>query len=119
MTITGEDDDVVDYDVKVRILGYTDSTDTNYASTSAIKTHAFKYTFININDDLQKGMSPIVQIGANQKVNAKTRIILDGSASYDPDPTGRIVSFKWKYAGQRTDPMIIACLLYTSPSPRD
>ena len=48
-------------------------------------------------------MSPIVQIGPNQKVNEKTRVILDGSASYDPDPTGRIVSFKWKYVGQRTD----------------
>jgi len=74
--------------------------DTNYASTSAIKTHAFKYTFTNINDDLQKGVSPIVQIGPDQKVNAKTRVILDGSASYDPDPTGRIISFKWKYVGQ-------------------
>ena len=103
LTITGEDDDVVDDDVRVRILGYTDSIDTNYASTSAIKTHAFKYTFTNINDDLQKGVSPIVQIGADQKVNEKTRVILDGSASYDPDPTGRIVSFKWKYVGQRTD----------------
>jgi len=103
VTITGEDDDVSDYDVRVRILGYTDSIDTNYASTSAIKTHAFKYTFTNINDDLQKGVSPIVQIGADQKVNEKTRVILDGSASYDPDPTGRIVSFKWKYVGQRTD----------------
>ena len=100
VTITGEDDDVSDYDVRVRILGYTDSIDTNYASTSAIKTHAFKYTFTNINDDLQKGVSPIVQIGADQKVNEKTRVILDGSASYDPDPTGRIVSFKWKYVGQ-------------------
>jgi len=103
VTITGEDDDVSDYDVRVRILGYTDSVDPNYASTSAIKTHAFKYTFTNINDDLQKGVSPIVQIGADQKVNEKTRVILDGSASYDPDPTGRIVSFKWKYIGQRTD----------------
>ncbi|RTZ89953.1 MAG: hypothetical protein DSY93_05625, partial [SAR324 cluster bacterium] len=103
LTITGEDDDVSDYDVRVRILGYTDSVDTNYASTSAIKSHAFKYTFTNINDDLQKGVSPIVQIGADQKVNEKTRVILDGSASYDPDPTGRIVSFKWKYIGQRTD----------------
>ena len=77
--------------------------DGNYASTSVIKTHAFKYTFTNINDDLQKGVSPIVQIGDDQKVNEKTRVILDGSASYDPDPTGRIVSFKWKYVGQRTD----------------
>ena len=72
-------------------------------NTSQIKTHAFKYTFTNINDDLQKGVSPIVQIGPDQKVNAKTRVILDGSASYDPDPTGRIISFKWKYVGQRTD----------------
>ena len=45
MTITGEDDDVSDFDVRVRILGYTDSLasiegepvtenekDTNYAS---------------------------------------------------------------------------------------
>jgi hypothetical protein len=103
VTITGEDDDISDFDVRVRILGYTDSVDTNYASTSAIETHAFKYTFTNINDDLQKGVSPIVQIGADQKVNEKTRVILDGSASYDPDPTGRIVSFKWKYVGQRTD----------------
>ena len=103
VTITGEDDDVSDYDVRVRILGYTHSDDTNYASTSAIKTHAFKYTFTNINDDLQKGVSPIVQIGPDQKVNAKTRVILDGSASYDPDPTGRIVSLKCKYVGQRTD----------------
>ncbi|MEE3254735.1 MAG: hypothetical protein VX199_03465, partial [Chloroflexota bacterium] len=77
--------------------------DTNYASTSAIKSHAFKYTFTNINDDLQKGVSPIVQIGPDQKVNAKTRVILDGSASYDPDPTGRIVSFEWEYVGQRDD----------------
>jgi len=103
LTITGEEDDISDYDVRVRIMGYTDSIDTNYASTSSIKTHAFKYTFTNINDDLQKGVSPIVQIGADQKVNEKTRVILDGSASYDPDPTGRIVSFKWKYVGQRTD----------------
>jgi len=103
VTITGEDDDLSDYDVRVRILGYTDSVDANYASTSAVKTHAFKYTFTNINDDLQKGVSPIVQIGADQKVNEKTRVILDGSASYDPDPTGRIVAFKWKYIGQRTD----------------
>jgi len=106
LTITGEDDDVVDDDVRVRILGYTDSTDANYATDSApdsAKTHAFKYTFTNINDDLQKGLSPIVQIGADQKVNEQTRVILDGSASYDPDPTGRIVSYKWKYVGQRTD----------------
>jgi len=48
VTITGEDDDVSDYDVRVRILGYTDSVDTNYASTSAIKAHAFKYTFTNV-----------------------------------------------------------------------
>jgi hypothetical protein len=48
-------------------------------------------------------MSPIVQIGADQKVNELTRVILDGSASYDPDPTGSIVSYKWKYVGQRTD----------------
>ena len=34
VTITGEDDDVVDDDVRVRIVGYTDSIDTNYASTS-------------------------------------------------------------------------------------
>jgi hypothetical protein len=103
VTITGEDDDVVDDDVRVRILGYTVSEDANYASSAVINTHAFKYTFTNINDDLQKGLSPIVQIGADQKVNEQTRVILDGSASYDPDPTGRIVSFKWKYVGQRTD----------------
>ncbi|HBD29091.1 MAG TPA: hypothetical protein DC040_08040, partial [Deltaproteobacteria bacterium] len=42
-------------------------------------------------------------IGADQKVNEQTRVILDGSASYDPDPTGSIVSYKWKYVGQRTD----------------
>ena len=103
VTITGEDDDVVDDDVRVRIVGWTDSEDSNYASSAVINTHAFKYTFTNINDDLQKGLSPIVQIGADQKVNEQTRVILDGSASYDPDPTGRIVSFKWKYVGQRTD----------------
>jgi hypothetical protein len=68
LTITGEDDDVVDDDVRVRIVGYTDSVDTNYASTTVINTHAFKYTFTNINDDLQKGLSPIVQIGADQKL---------------------------------------------------
>ena len=99
LTITGEDDDIVDNDVRVRIVGYTDSFDANYASRS----HAFKYTFTNINDDLQKGRSPIVQIGADQKVNEKTRVVLDGSASYDPDATGRIISYKWNYVGQRTD----------------
>ena len=103
LTISGEDDSVVDDDVRVRIIGYTESTDTNYSSTSANRAHAFKYTFTNINDDLQKGLSPIVQIGEDQKVNEKTRVILDGSASYDPDPTGRIISYKWKYVGQRTD----------------
>ena len=103
LIITGEDDSVVDDDVRVRIVGYTESTDTNYSSTSDSRQHAFKYTFTNINDDLQKGLSPIVQIGADQKVNEQTRVILDGSASYDPDPTGRIVSYKWKYVGQRTD----------------
>ena len=103
MTITGEDDSVVDDDVRVRILGYTQSDDANYASTSANRVHAFKYTFTNINDDLQKGLSPIVQIGEDQKINEKTRVILDGSASYDPDPTGRIVSYKWNYVGQRSD----------------
>jgi len=117
VTITGEDDDVSDYDVRVLILGYTDSVDANYASTSAVKTHAFKYTFTNINDDLQKGVSPIVQIGPDQKVNEKTRVILDGSASYDPDPTGRIVAYKWKYVGQRTDVTLTTrereyCLFY-------
>ncbi|GIT07187.1 MAG: hypothetical protein CM1200mP30_08170 [Pseudomonadota bacterium] len=103
LTITGEDDSVVDGDVRVRIIGYTQSNDTNYASTSANRAHAFKYTFTNINDDLQKGLSPIVQIGEDQKINEKTRVILDGSASYDPDPTGRIVSYKWNYVGQRSD----------------
>ena len=44
-----------------------------------------------------------MQIGEDQKVNEKTRVILDGSASYDPDPTGRIVSYKWIYVGQRSD----------------
>ncbi|MDP6308405.1 MAG: hypothetical protein QGG66_05635, partial [SAR324 cluster bacterium] len=107
LTITGEDDDVADSDVRVRILGYTDSVDTNYASTSITKSHAFKYTFTNINDDLQKGRSPIVQIGPDQNVNEETRVILDGSASYDPDPTGRIVSYNWVYAGQRKDIEII------------
>ena len=48
-------------------------------------------------------MSPIVQIGEDQKVNEQTRVVLDGSASYDPDPTGHIVSYAWKYVGQRTD----------------
>ena len=68
LTITGKDDDVVDDDVRVRIVGWTDSEDSNYASSAVINTHAFKYTFTNINDDLQKGLSPIVQIGADQKV---------------------------------------------------
>jgi hypothetical protein len=104
LTITGEDDSIFDGDVRVRIVGYTKSTDTNYNTmTAGSKPHAFKYTFTNINDDQQKGLSPIVQIGADQKVNEKTRVILDGSASYDPDPTGRIVSYKWVYVGQRTD----------------
>ena len=103
LTITGEDDSVVDDDIRVRIVGYTKSNDTNYASSTDSSPHAFKYTFTNINDDLQKGLSPIVQIGADQKVNEQTRVILDGSASYDPDPTGRIVSYKWSYVGQRTD----------------
>ena len=104
VTITGEDDEVVDTDVKVRIVGYTDSdNDTNYSSTNSVKNHAFKYVFTNINDDLQRGLSPIVQIGPDQKINENTRVVLDGSASYDPDPTGRIVSYKWKYAGQRSD----------------
>jgi len=103
LTITGEDDSVVDDDIRVRIVGYTESTDTNYASSTDSSPHAFKYTFTNINDDLQKGLSPIVQIGADQKVNEQTRVILDGSASYDPDPTGRIVSYNWSYVGQRTD----------------
>ena len=44
-----------------------------------------------------------MQIGEDQKINEKTRVILDGSASYDPDPTGRIVSYKWNYVGQRSD----------------
>ncbi|HIO83962.1 MAG TPA: hypothetical protein EYG61_08110 [Deltaproteobacteria bacterium] len=44
-----------------------------------------------------------MQIGADQKVNEKTRVVLDGSASYDPDATGRIISYKWNYVGQRTD----------------
>jgi hypothetical protein len=103
LTITGEDDSIFDGDVRVRIVGYTESTDTNYTTTTGDNPHAFKYTFTNINDDQQKGLSPIVQIGADQKVNEQTRVILDGSASYDPDPTGRIVSYKWVYVGQRTD----------------
>ncbi|MED5516115.1 MAG: hypothetical protein VYE65_05005, partial [SAR324 cluster bacterium] len=101
--ITGEDDSIFDGDVRVRILGHTSSTDPNYNTTTESKPHAFKYTFTNINDDQQKGLSPIVQIGDDQKVNEKTRVILDGSASYDPDPTGRIVSYKWIYVGQRSD----------------
>jgi hypothetical protein len=103
LTITGEDDDLADGDIRVLILGHTDSVDTNYASTSTMKSHAFKYTFTNINDDQQKGQSPVVQIGEDQKVNEQTRVILDGSASYDPDPTGSIVSYKWVYVGKRTD----------------
>ena len=41
VTITGEDDSVVDDDVRVRILGYTQSDDANYSSTSANRVHAF------------------------------------------------------------------------------
>jgi hypothetical protein len=75
LTITGEDDSIFDGDVRVRIVGYTESTDTNYTTTTGDNPHAFKYTFTNINDDQQKGLSPIVQIGADQKVNEKTRVI--------------------------------------------
>jgi REJ domain. len=103
LTISGEDDSVADDDVRVRIIGYTQSTDPNYISEGENRAHAFKYTFTNINDDLQKGLSPIVQIGEDQKINEQTRVILDGSASYDPDPTGRIISYKWNYVGQRSD----------------
>jgi len=106
LTITGEDDSVVDNDMRVGILGYTDSDDTNYASTSTSKTHAFKYSFMVLNDDLQKGRSPIVKIGPDQSLNEETRVILDGSASYDPDQNGRIVEYLWVYAGQRNDIVI-------------
>ena len=48
LTITGEDDSVADGDVRIRIIGYTQSDDTNYASTSANKAHAFKLSLIHI-----------------------------------------------------------------------
>ena len=76
------------------------------------RSNKFLYSFIRLlfYDNPNSGDNKLLfssdiytQIGDDQKVNEKTRVILDGSASYDPDPTGRIVSYKWTYVGQRTD----------------
>ena len=83
--LTGEDDYLADGDIRVRVIGYTDSEDAEYKSVEDLKKHAFKYIFTNLNDDIQVGLSPIAKIAPDQMINEGARVILDGSASYDPD----------------------------------
>ena len=120
--IRGKDDDVADGDREARIIGYSHSTeDTRYQSTfNADGTvtramHAFKYTFVNINDDIAPGRSPTAVIGDDQKMNEATRVMLDGSGSYDPDTDGFIVKYTWSLVGRYTaTEQGGGCVLYTS-----
>jgi hypothetical protein len=120
--IRGKDDDVADGDREARIIGYSHSTeDTRYQSTfNADGTvtramHAFKYTFINVNDDTAPGRSPTALIGDDQKMNEATRVMLDGSGSYDPDTDGYIVKYTWSLVGRYTaTEQADGCVLYAS-----
>merc|ERR1711991_402397 len=93
--LTGEDDYLADGDIRVRVIGYTNSEDAEYQSVGEWKKHAFKYIFTNLNDDIQVGLSPIAKIAPDQMINEGARVILDGSASYDPDPAGWIDRYIW------------------------
>ena len=95
ITLTGEDDFLSDGDIRVRVIGYTNSDDSEYQSFDDGKKHAFKYIFTNLNDDIQVGLSPIAKIAPDQMINEGARVILDGSASYDPDPSGLISKYIW------------------------
>jgi PKD domain len=46
--------------------------------------------------EVEGNSKPVADAGSNKKAVIREQVTLDGAGSYDPDPTGEIVSYNWK-----------------------
>jgi hypothetical protein len=56
----------------------------------------------SVSIDAKSNTAPIADAGGNLQAIRGKQVTLDGSASHDPDPTGKIISYLWK-SGEDND----------------
>ncbi|HEY9387518.1 MAG TPA: hypothetical protein VIP70_10795 [Nitrososphaeraceae archaeon] len=73
--------------------------DTTFTFKLTVKDSYGKTSTDTISIDAIGNSKPVADAGRDIKAERGEEIILDGRGSYDPDPTGKIVSYDWEQIG--------------------
>jgi hypothetical protein len=73
--------------------------DTTFTFELAVKDSYGETSIDTISIDAIGNSKPVADAGGDIKAERGEEVILDGTGSYDPDPTGEIISYIWKGSG--------------------